>query len=199
MLPQLLQSGAKRNVRRHGRDLRKHDRLTGSSIERVDERAVSVGRHLLDQTRSRAVATRVESADQPIDDRPVLRSDPSRLSVEAVAKDLGVAHVAEQAAEPPQLVSKRRRPLWLENVAERSKDRTQLADGDTRLMDVLGVIPLPDARLSLHEPFDERGDRLPYRLPYQDLVRGSRLLRHRRENGHRRCHAGTRGCSRIRA
>jgi hypothetical protein len=119
--------------------------------------------------------------------------------MEAVAKDLGVAHVAEQAAQPPKLVSKRCRPLRLENVAERSKDRTQPADGDTRLMDVLGVIALPDARLSLHEPLDQRGDRLPYRLPCQDLVRGSRLLRHRRQNGHRRRHAGTRGCIRIRA
>jgi hypothetical protein len=112
----------------------------------------------------------VEPADQPLDDRPVLPGDPSRLRVETVAKDLGVPHVAEQTAQPPKLVSKRLRPLRLENVAERSKDRTQPADRDTRLMDVLGVIALPDARVPLREPFDKRGDRLPYRLPHQHLI-----------------------------
>jgi hypothetical protein len=37
-------------------------------------------------------------------------------------------------------------------------------------MDVLGVIALPDARLSLHEPFDQRSDRVPYRVPHQHLI-----------------------------
>ena len=116
--------------------------------------------HGLEQRRPVGGALVLDLADQAGRPRVVTGSERVRVLREQPGEDVGVAHPAEQTADPMQLLAQGFAPRPIEDRSERPQVRPQPAGGDPGLVDALRVLADPDDRVGGDQtmrPVRERG------------------------------------------
>ena len=128
--------------------------------EAFEQLEVPVGAHAGEQLVARGA--RARRAGRRAADRRATSSMSACSSIwpaKPLEEHVGVAHRAEQAAQPLQLVADRLVPPRVEHLAERAQVGAQPAGGDARLVHVLGVVTEADAGVVREERAVDARDR----------------------------------------